>query len=114
MFAGVRDTKWESKLLSSVPVESVAEQLKPLLAQGWRPIAIAIDSNVLLTLRREDDAGTAITTERDEYNRTCSLVLHRPVIPPGNYELSSLGNEPGRNAIETRHTVQIFRPFALP
>jgi len=70
VFAGVRDTKWESKLLSSVPVESVAEQLKPLLAQGWRPIAIAIDSNVLLTLRREDDAGTAITTERDEYKST--------------------------------------------
>jgi len=53
------DTKWESKLLASVPIES----------------------NVLLTLRREDDAGTAITTERDEYNRTCSLLLYRPVIP---------------------------------
>ena len=72
------DTNWESKMLASVPIESVAEKLKPLLAQGWRPFAIAVDSNVLLTLRREDDAGTAITTERDEYNSTCSLVLHRP------------------------------------
>jgi len=29
------------------------------------PVAIAIDSNVHLTLRREDEAGTAITMERD-------------------------------------------------
>ncbi len=74
------DSLRESKLLASVPVESVAEQLKPLLAQGWRPIAMAVDSNVPLTLRREVDAGTAITTERDEYNMTCSLLLHRPAI----------------------------------
>ena len=75
------DTQWESKLLASVPVESVAEQLTPLLAQGWRPFAIAVDSNVLLTLRREDDAGTAITAEREEHNNSCSLLLLRPVIP---------------------------------
>jgi len=31
-------------------------------------------------LRREEDVGTAITTEHDEYNRTCSLLLHSPVI----------------------------------
>ncbi len=75
------DTKLESKLLAAVPVDSATEQLKPLLVQGWRPVAMAVDSNVPLTLRREDAAKTAITTERDEYNRTCSLLLHRPVIP---------------------------------
>jgi len=81
VFPSVRDTKWESKLLAAVPIESVSEKLIQLLAQGCRPFAIAIDSNVLLTLCREDDAGRAITMERDEYNRTCSLHLQRPVIP---------------------------------
>ncbi len=35
------------------------------------------------------------------------------VIPPGDYQIGSPGNEPGRRANETRHTVQISRPFAL-
>jgi len=35
------------------------------------------------------------------------------VIPPGEYEIGSPGNEPGRGASETRQTVQISRPFAL-
>ena len=68
------DTKWESKLLASLPVESLADQLKPLLAQGWRPFAIAIDSNVLLTLRRENNAGTAITTERPSRRSVMSTI----------------------------------------
>jgi serine/threonine protein kinase/formylglycine-generating enzyme required for sulfatase activity/energy-coupling factor transporter ATP-binding protein EcfA2 len=62
------NTKWESKLLATVPLDSLARQLTPLLSQGWRPFSIAIDSNSPIT-------------ERDEYNRTCSLLLHRPVIP---------------------------------
>ena len=39
------DVEFESKLLAVVPVSSVVEQLKPLLAQGWRPFAIAVDSS---------------------------------------------------------------------
>ena len=35
------------------------------------------------------------------------------VIPPGDFEIGSPGNVPGREADETRHTVQITRPFAL-
>jgi len=60
------DTKWESKLLASVPVESVAQKLHPLLARGWRPFAIAVDSNVLLTLRREDSDGACVGDVSDE------------------------------------------------
>jgi len=43
------DTKWESKLLASVPIDTVAEKHKPLLSQGWRPFAIAVDSNAIGT-----------------------------------------------------------------
>jgi len=35
------------------------------------------------------------------------------VIPPGDYEIGSPGNEPRREADETRHSVRISRPFAL-
>ncbi|HQZ65500.1 MAG TPA: SUMF1/EgtB/PvdO family nonheme iron enzyme, partial [Planctomycetaceae bacterium] len=75
------DVEFESKLLAAVPMTSVVEQLKPLLEAGWRPFAIAVDPNVLLTLRREDETRANITAERDEHNQVCSIVLHRPLIP---------------------------------
>ena len=37
------DVEFESKLLAAVPMSSVAEHLKPLLTEGWRPFAIAMD-----------------------------------------------------------------------
>jgi formylglycine-generating enzyme required for sulfatase activity/tetratricopeptide (TPR) repeat protein len=39
------DVEYESKLLAAVPGSNVAEQLKPFLAEGWRPFAIAVDSS---------------------------------------------------------------------
>jgi len=68
------DTRWESKLLAAVPVESVAEKLKPLLAQGWRPFAIAIDSA---------RGRTVVPTVSEQLGQLfyTSLVLYRPVIP---------------------------------
>jgi len=39
------DVEFESKLLAAVPMTSVVEQLKPLLAAGWRPFAMAVDSS---------------------------------------------------------------------
>ena len=40
------DMHFESKVLSSVPVDRLLEQLKPLIAQGCRPFAIAMDSTM--------------------------------------------------------------------
>jgi formylglycine-generating enzyme required for sulfatase activity len=37
------DVEFESKLLAAVPTTSAAAQLKPMLAEGWRPFAIAVD-----------------------------------------------------------------------
>jgi len=39
------DVEFESKLLAAVSMTSVVEQLKPLLAAGWRPFAMAVDSS---------------------------------------------------------------------
>ncbi len=38
------DVEYESKLLATVPHSNLADQLKPFLARGWRPFAIAVDS----------------------------------------------------------------------
>ena len=63
------DTNWESKLLSSGPVESVAQKLLPLLAQGYRPVSIAIYPS-----------ASAVPEQLGQLSNT-SLPLHRPVIP---------------------------------
>lgn len=63
---------FESKLLSNVPIESMIGQLKPMLTAGYRPFAIAVDGGIINVRRggSESDAPAS-----------CSIVLHRPLIP---------------------------------
>ncbi|MBC7965454.1 MAG: SUMF1/EgtB/PvdO family nonheme iron enzyme [Fuerstia sp.] len=61
------DVDFESKLLSSIPVDRLTEQLKPLTVQGFRPFAIAFDAQPV----------SSVPSSRG----TCSIVLHRPLIP---------------------------------
>ncbi|MFP6766226.1 MAG: tetratricopeptide repeat protein, partial [Planctomycetaceae bacterium] len=78
------DVNFESKLLASVPMDTMQEQLKPLLAQGYRPFAIAVSSGKVLS---SESGGT------DQGNTglaTASIVLHRPLIPDVDKEQLAL------------------------
>ncbi len=82
------DVEFESKLLAAVPIKSVVEQLKPLLADGWRPFAIAVDP-----APSPPKSGEKVADRPDEGAATaakCSLVLHRPLIPDAAKEQLAL------------------------
>lgn len=110
------DVQYESKLLTAVPTTSVADQLKPMLVEGWRPFAIAVDSSRgapveaglptepplpiagLPSSSGQRDAGrrpvkSSAGSEDPRKKGTqplCSLVLHRPLIPDPKKESLSL------------------------
>ncbi len=73
------DVEYESRLLTTVPHSNLAEQLKPFLAEDWRPFAIAVDS-----------AGARVVVAGLLTEPLCSLVLHRPLIPDEKKESLAL------------------------
>lgn len=84
-YAGVwnADLQFESKSLISVPVSALEDQLRPLLADGYRPVAIAPDivpADLLRTGSKQD--RTRVQTDTPTVPEfACSVVLQRPVIP---------------------------------
>ncbi len=67
------DTQFDSRLLETVPVSRLNEQLKPLLAAGFRPFSIAI---------AEPQSRTDLPSEKISGREPlCSMILHRPLIP---------------------------------
>lgn len=87
------DIKVESKLLRAVPMNSVAEEVAPLLTEGWRPFAIAV-ATVPTHVNEEDVAD--IPGERHAVTPglpaelLCSLILHRPLVPDAAKEQLAL------------------------
>ena len=96
------DVDFESKLLSSIPVDRLTEQLKPLTAQGFRPFAIAFDAQPVSSVASPRGKGEKGTDRPDEgaaasadsrsatLTPTCSIVLHRPLIPDTTKEQLAL------------------------
>ena len=87
------DVDSESKLLTGIPVDRLTEQIKSLTAQGFRPFAIAVDAQPVISVPssagkeeqladRPDEGSAASEDSRSEtFAPTCSIVLHRPLIP---------------------------------
>lgn len=73
------DVELDSKLLVSVPMERVVAELKPLLSQGYRPVAIAVASDDWRLNGRSNDSTTSAAVANSR-TPTTHLVLHRPVI----------------------------------
>ncbi len=67
------DVEFESRLLSKIPVEGVVERMRPLLAAGYGPFSIAVES---YDSDGESDGGAG-----EQGSSLCSVVLHRPLIP---------------------------------
>ncbi|HQZ66326.1 MAG TPA: SUMF1/EgtB/PvdO family nonheme iron enzyme, partial [Planctomycetaceae bacterium] len=113
------DVEFESKLLAAVPIKSVVEQLKPLLAEGWRPFAIAVDSGSDIRegeapaeprestgVKANGSAGASPSLNRVPLGvkaaataATCSLVLHRPLIPDAAKEQLALQQSAAATAL---------------
>jgi formylglycine-generating enzyme required for sulfatase activity/serine/threonine protein kinase/tetratricopeptide (TPR) repeat protein len=77
-----KEAAWESRLLSSVSLESLTDRLAPLLAQDWRPFSIAVATSSVQPSGNGGDESSA--------GQTCSLVLHRPVISESARETLAL------------------------
>jgi formylglycine-generating enzyme required for sulfatase activity len=98
------DEEFESTLLTAVPVESVLDQLRPLLAVGYRPFSIAVDSTFSSltptpTAWAPRDGRDPAAPENSDHadgveakrgSPLCSLVLHRPLIPDAAKESLAL------------------------
>ena len=69
------DSDFESILLGAVPMESVLDRIKPLIAAGYRPAAIAIAPTVAST-PNEVSAAELSTRTRS----VAHVILHRPII----------------------------------
>ncbi len=101
-YAGVwrADIDFESKLLTSVPVDRLLDQLKPLLAEGYRPFSIAINPTPVPPVPSPPGKGEKVADGPDEgavavvagpsTEPTSSLVLHRPIIPDASKEKLAL------------------------
>jgi serine/threonine protein kinase/formylglycine-generating enzyme required for sulfatase activity len=96
------DVQFESKLLLSVPVESIVEKIQPFLTAGFRPFAISNTAIIPSQLSGNDTEKTDLP-ETDEAGLssklhshslaeviTCSIVLHRPLIPDASKEKLAL------------------------
>ena len=54
--------EFESRLLSAVPIGSVIDQLRPLIAENYRPVAIAVDTAAVSALSAPSAAEVAAST----------------------------------------------------
>ena len=97
-YAGVwrADVEFESRLLGPIPVDSVLDKVSPLLAAGFRPFAIAVATTPIAapfprvgngeSVADRPNAGAVGNSPRRNdashvATATCSIVLHRPIIP---------------------------------
>ena len=125
------DVEIESRLLAAVPITSVVEQLKPLLEAGWRPFAIAVDSGSdiregeapaeprePLNNEASGSAGASASQNRGPLGETgaattasCSILLHRPMIPDAAKELLALQQSAAATALLRLNTADKVWPL---
>ena len=72
------DVEFESKLLAAVPIDHLLEQLNPLIAAGFRPFMIAIDTHQVTHLRG------FTPTARQQTTATVTQPVTPIHSPPGN------------------------------
>ena len=95
----------ESRLLAEVWIDGSLDQIRPLLAAGFRPISISVHAQPLATdhyrsgpeetpVRPADsDGGAAVGLHSGNSSAVpekCSLVFHRPLIPDASKEQLAL------------------------
>ena len=104
------DLDYESKLLVAVPRENVLDQIKPLIAVGYRPVAIASDTYQVISSAQQlsvannsptvsagsgSRAQSQVVSGRPDQRHSkdstsapqfCTFVLHRPLIPDAEKE----------------------------
>ena len=81
------DIEFESKLLTKVPIDGSLNQIEPLIAKGYRPVAITIDPLAHASVSGPTKLGgptpinSAGAVGRATGEASCSIVFHRPIIP---------------------------------